>query len=63
MSDIIKIIDQRERQKKKKKTKQDKQNIKIERIEGDGSYKGHVKARLKYCVFKLGFLELICKAY
>ena len=63
MSDIIKIIDQRERQKKKPKKKQDKQNIKIERIEGDGSYKGDVKAWLKYCVFKLGFLELICKAY
>ena len=48
----MKIIDERETQKKKKKKRQ-------ERTRGDRSY----SERVRFCyAFKLGFLQLICKA-
>ena len=52
MSEIMKIIDERETQKAKTKT---------EKNEGDGSYSERVRAKWFCCAFKLGFLQLICK--
>ena len=54
MSEIMKIIDKRE-MKKKQKTK-------TEKDKGDRSYSGRVRAKWFFCAFKLGFLQLICKA-
>ena len=53
----MKTIDEREMQKaiKEKQTK-------TERNKGNRSYSERVTAKLFCCVFKLGFLELVCKA-
>ena len=48
----MEIIAERETQKKKK----------TEKSKGDKSYSGRVRAKLIWCAFKLGFLQLICKA-
>ena len=48
----MKIIDERERQKSKDRKKQ----------MGDASYSESVRAKWFCCAFKLGFLQLICKA-
>ena len=48
----MKVIDEKQTQKK--------QNIKGQR--SDASYSGSVRAKCFCCAFKLGFLELICKA-
>ena len=53
MSEIMKISGERKRQKKKKKRKQQM---------GDASYSESVRAKWFCCAFKLGFLQLICKA-
>ena len=53
MSNIMKIIDEIETQKNKTKTEKNK---------GDGSYSERVRAKWFCCAFKLGFLQLICKA-
>ena len=56
MPEIMKIIDEREMQKRtKKKQRWKKQG-------GDRSYKERVRARWFCCAYKLGFLQLICKA-
>ena len=55
MSEIMKIIDERETQKQKKYQRQ-----KVTR--GDRSYSERVRAKWFSCAFKLGFLQLICKA-
>ena len=55
--EIIKTIDKREMQ----KTTKEKQT-KIERSKGNRSYSGRLRAKWFYCAFKLGFLQLICKA-
>ena len=55
MSEIIKIIDERETQKKKKKQRQ-------KRTRGDRTYSERVRAKWFCCAFKLDFLQLICKA-
>ena len=52
MSELMKIIDERVWQKAK--------NTKEQR--GHGSCSESVRAKWFYCVFKLGFLQLICKA-
>ena len=52
MKDIMKVIDENQTQKK--------QNIKGHR--SDASSSGSVRAKCFCCAFKLGFLELICKA-
>ena len=49
----MKIIDERETQGKKTKTENNK---------GNNSYSERVKAKWFCCAFKLGFLQLICKA-
>ena len=51
MPKIMKIIDERERQQKAKKG-----------TKGDASYSESVRAKWFCCGFKLGFLQLICKA-
>ena len=56
MSEIIKIIDERETQKKTKKKQRQK------RTSGDRRYSEKVIAKWFCCAFKLGFLQLICKA-
>ena len=48
----MKIIDERETKKKQKQ----------KRTRGDRSYNERVRAKWFCCVFKLGFLQLICKA-
>ena len=48
----MKIINEREIQRKKDRKKQ----------RGDGSYSERVRAKEFCCAFKLGFLQLICKA-
>ena len=53
----MKIIDEREMQ----KTTKEKQT-KAERSNGNRSYSKRVRAKRFCCAFKLGFLELICKA-
>ena len=44
-----------------KKTTKEKQT-KTERSNGNRSYSERVRAKLFCCAFKLGFLQLICKA-
>ena len=51
MSQKIKIKGEKERQNKKTKKKR-----------GDGSFGESVKAKWICCVFKLGFIQLMCKA-
>ena len=55
--EIMKTIDEREMQKitKEKQTK-------TERSKGNRSYSERVRAKWFCCAFKLGFLQLICKA-
>ena len=50
MSETMKIIDEREREKKKTKTQR-----------SGASYSESVIAKWFCCVFKLGFVQLICK--
>ena len=57
MSKIIKIKDERETQKQKQK-----QHTKKKQNKGDGSYNKRVRDKWFCWAFKLGFLELICKA-
>ena len=53
MPKIIKTIDERETQKQKQQKKQNK---------GDGSYSKRVRDKSFCWSYKLGFLQLICKA-
>ena len=53
MPKIIKTIDERETQKQKQQKKQNK---------GDGSYSERVRDKSFCWAYKLGFLQLICKA-
>ena len=53
MSDIMEIIDERERQKKKKDRKKQRSGA---------SYSESLRAKWFCCAFKLGFVQLICKA-
>ena len=53
----MKTIDEREMQ----KTTKEKQT-KAERSKGNRSYSERVRAKWFCCAFKLGFLQLICKA-
>ena len=55
--EIMKTIDEREMQ----KTTKEKQT-KTERSKGNRSYSERVRAKWFCCAFKLGFLQLICKA-
>ena len=55
--EIIKTKDERELL----KTTKEKQT-KTERSKGNRSYSERVRAKLFCCAFKLGFLQLICKA-
>ena len=55
--EIMKAIDERELQ----KTTKEKQT-KTERSKGNRSYSERVRAKWFCCAFKLGFLQLICKA-
>ena len=55
MSEIMKIMDQREMQ-QKKKNKDRKERM------GDTSYSKSVRSKWFCCSFKLGFLQLICTA-
>ena len=54
MSEIMKIIDERKTQKKNKHIQK--------RTRGDRSYSERVRGKWFCCAFKLGFLQLICKA-
>ena len=54
----MKIKDERETQKKKKKKKKQRQK----RTRRDRSYSERVRAKYFCCAFKLGFLQLVCKA-
>ena len=47
------------KEKRKKKKKKQRQK----RTRGDKSYSERVIAKLFYCTFKLGFLQLICRAF
>ena len=53
----MKTIDEREMQ----KTTKEKQT-KAERSKGNRSYSERVRAKWLCCAFKLGFLQLMCKA-
>ena len=55
--EIMKTVDEREMQ----KTTKEKQT-KAERSKGNRTYSEKVRAKLFCCAFKLGFLQLICKA-
>ena len=55
--EIKKTIDEKEMQ----KTTKEKQT-KTERSKGNRSYSERVRAKWFCCAFKLGFLQLICKA-
>ena len=57
MSEIIKIVDQRETQKQ-----QQQQQQKQKRARGNRSYSERVGAKWFCYAFKLGFLQLICNA-
>ena len=53
MSEIMKIIDERERQKRNKDRKTQRSGAK---------YSESVRAKWFCCAFKLSFVQLICKA-
>ena len=55
-SEIMKIIAKRETLKKKKN------QTKTEKGNRDRSYNERIRAKWFCCVFKLGFLQLLCKA-
>ena len=55
--EIMKRIDEREKQKRRKE-----KQTKTERSKGTRSYTERVTPKLLCCAFKLGFLHLICKA-
>ena len=57
MSQIMKIVDERETNKKT-----NKQTKKTEKNKGDKSYSEKLRVKWFCCAFKLGFLQLICKA-
>ena len=57
MSEIMKIIDERETKKQKQKNKQRQKTTRGE----DRSYSERVRAKWFCCAFKLGFIQLICK--
>ena len=61
MSEIIKIIGERERQNKKTKKKTKKNKDRKKQRSGT-SYSESVRAKWFWCAFKLGFVQLICKA-
>ena len=54
MLEIMKIIDERKTQKQTK--------TKTEKNKGDKNYSERVRAKWFRCAFKLGFLQLMCKA-
>ena len=54
----MKIVDERETQKRKNKTK----NKHTEKNKGVRSCSERVRAKWFFCAFKVGFLQLICKA-
>ena len=54
---IMKTIDEREMQKTTKEKLK-----KTERSKGNISYSERVRGKWFFCAFKLGFLQLICKA-
>ena len=56
----MKIIDERETQKNPKQTNKNKKKQK--RTREDRSYSERVRAKWFCCAFKLGFLQLVCKA-
>ena len=56
-AEIKKTIDKRELQ----KTRKEKQT-KTENSKGNRSYSERARAKWFWCAFKLGFLQLICKA-
>ena len=60
MSEKMKIIDERETQKNPKQTNKNKKKQK--RTREDRSYSERVRAKWFCCAFKLGFLQLVCKA-
>ena len=60
--EIMKTIDEREMQKKQTNKQTNKQN-KTERSKGNRSYGEWVRAKWFCCAFKLGFFQLICKAF
>ena len=63
MSEIIKIRDEGETSKKERKTEpKEKRQTKTEKNKGDKSYSKRVIDKWFCCAFKLGFLQLICKA-
>ena len=53
--EIMNTVDERETAKQKQ--------TKTERSKGNRSYSERVRAKLFCCAFKLGFLQLICKAF
>ena len=55
MLDLIKILDER-------KTKKNKNNKDRKERRGNRSFSERVRAKRFCCAFKLGFLQLICKA-
>ena len=57
----MEITDEKETQKNNKNTKTQKQT-KTKKNKGDRSYSERVRAKWFCCAFKLGFLQLICKA-
>ena len=56
--DIMKTIDKRELQKPSKE-----KQTKTERSMGNRNYSERMRAKWFCCAFKLGFLQLTCKAY
>ena len=58
MSEIRKTVDEKETQKTTTINKQ----TKTEKDKGDRSYSEMARAKWFCCAFKLGFLQLICKA-
>ena len=58
----MKIIDERKTQKKQNKQTTTKTTKKTREEQGGKSYSERVSAKWFCCAFKLGFLQLICKA-
>ena len=61
MSEIMKIINERETQKQKTKQRTKNKNIHRTGHGGDRSYSESVRAKWFCCAFELGFLQLISK--
>ena len=63
MSEVMKIVVERRTKQQQQHQKKQTNKQRQKRIKRDTSYSEMLKAKWFCCAFKLGFLQLICKAF